>query len=85
MVNIKLNSFPYMEYGILKGKIKSIAGVPTQEKGYLAEVELPYGLVTTYHKSLSLIQQTDGIGEIIIKDLNLMQRLLQPIRALFNE
>ena len=85
MVNIKLNSFPYMEYGILKGKIKSIAGVPTQEKGYMAEVELPYGLVTTYHKSLSLIQQTDGIGEIIIKDLNLMQRLLQPIRALFDK
>ncbi|MBQ2441461.1 MAG: HlyD family efflux transporter periplasmic adaptor subunit, partial [Paludibacteraceae bacterium] len=85
IVNIKLNSFPYMEYGMLKGKIKSIAGVPTQEKGYMAEVELPDGLLTTYNKSLPLIQQTDGTGEIIVKDLTLMQRILQPIRALFDE
>lgn len=83
-VNIKLNGYPYMEYGLLKGEIVYISDIP-DERGYIAEVRFPNGLITTYHKKLNLIQQMDGTGEIIVRDQRLIQRFIQPIRALFDK
>lgn len=83
-VNVKLNGYPYMEFGVLKGKIKSISAVPDGQNGYIAEVTFPSGLITTYQKELNMIQQMDGTAEIITKDIRLIQRYLQPIRALFD-
>ncbi|MEG0519449.1 MAG: HlyD family efflux transporter periplasmic adaptor subunit [Bacteroidales bacterium] len=83
-VNVKLNGYPYMEFGVLKGKIKNISAVPDGTNGYIAEITFPDGLKTTYKKQLNLIQQMDGQGEIITKDMRLIQRYLQPIRALFD-
>lgn len=84
-VNVKLNGYPYMEFGVLKGTIKSISAVPDGENGYIAEVTFPLGLTTTYKKELLLIQQMDGTAEIITKEMRLIQRYLQPIRALFDK
>lgn len=84
-VNVKLNGYPYMEFGVLKGVIKSISAVPDGENGYIAEIDFPGGLTTTYKKDLNLIQQMDGTAEIITKEMRLIQRYLQPIRALFDE
>lgn len=84
-VNVKLNGYPYMEFGVLKGMIKSISAVPDGENGYIAEIDFPAGLTTTYNKDLNLIQQMDGTAEIITKEMRLIQRYLQPIRALFDE
>lgn len=84
-VNVKLNGYPYMEFGVLKGVIKSISAVPDGENGYIAEIDFPAGLTTTYKKDLNLIQQMDGTAEIITKEMRLIQRYLQPIRALFDE
>lgn len=83
-VNVKLNGFPYMEYGVLKGNITRISDVPDGE-GYVAEVVFPNGMTTTYKKRLTLIQQMDGTGEIITKNLSLLQRFFQPLRALFDK
>ncbi len=83
-VNVKLSGFPYMEYGMLKGRIRTLSEVPGQA-GYVAEVVFPEGLRTTYKKELPLIQQMDGTGEIITADQRLIQRFLQPIRALFDK
>jgi multidrug resistance efflux pump len=84
-VNVRLNGYPYMEFGMLKGFIKNISAVPDAEKGYIAEVVFPEGLFTTYNKQLNLIQQMDGQGEIITKDMRLIEQFLQPIRALFDK
>ena len=84
-VNVRLSGYPYMEFGMLKGYIKTISAVPDIQKGYVAEVEFPSGLVTTYNKKLNLIQQMDGNSEIITKDMRLIQQFLQPIRALFDK
>ena len=83
-VNIKLHGFPHMEFGQLKGQITSISEVP-DEAGYVAEVDFPAGLTTTYKKDLPLIQQMDGTGEVITRDQRLIERFLQPIRALFDK
>jgi len=84
-VNVKLSGYPYMEFGMLKGYIKTISAVPDLQKGYIAEVNFPNGLVTTYNKTLNLIQQMDGNGEIITKDMRLIQQFLQPLKALFDK
>lgn len=84
MVNIKLNGFPYMEFGVLYGTINYISSVPDGEKGYVAEVEFKNGLVSSYNKEFPLIQQMDGTAEIITKDKRLITRFIDPIVALFD-
>lgn len=82
-VNIKLNGFPYMEFGMLKGRISALASVPEKE-GYAAEVIFPDGMVSSYKKQFILIQQMDGTGEVITRDMRLIERFIQPIKALFH-
>ncbi len=82
-VNLKLNGFPYMEFGMLKGKIKSISLVP-EAKGYVAEIELSDGMTSSYRENLRFIQQMDGTAEIITKEMRLITRLINPLRAFFD-
>lgn len=79
-VNVKLNGFPYMEYGILKGKISSLSSIPETE-GYAAEVTFEKGLVSSYNTRLKFIQQMDGTGDIITKDQRLLERFLNPLKS----
>lgn len=89
-VNIKLNGYPYMEYGFLKANITYISSVPRQDMitdsrdKYIVEVLFEDGLRTSYGTDLRLIQEMDGIAEIIIKDKRLIMRLVEPIMALFD-
>lgn len=84
IVNVKLNGYPYMEYGMLKGKIRSISSVPDDKNGYVVEVFFQKGLTTTYKKNLNMIQKMDGTAQIITEDSRLLDRFIQPIRALFD-
>ena len=89
-VNVKLNGFPYMEYGVLKGTIRSISSVPASVQtatgttiAYTVEVVFPEGMRTTYEKELPMIQQMDGTGEIITEDMRLIEQFIQPVVSLF--
>ena len=82
-VNIKLSGFPYMQFGMLKGHILSVSLVPG-EKGYVAEIELEEGMTSSYRENLKFIQQMDGTADIITKDLRLIYRFINPLRALFD-
>lgn len=85
-VNIKLNGFPYLEFGILKGVVRSISAVPekTQEGlCYTIDVELTGGLESTYHKTFPFVQDMDGTAEIITEDMRLIEQFTRPIRSLF--
>ena len=83
-VNIKLSGFPYMEFGMLKGKIHSISLVP-DSRGYIAEIELSEGMSSSYHReNLKFIQQMDGTAEIITKEMRLITRLINPLKAFFD-
>ena len=83
-VNVKLNGYPYFEYGLLKGIVSRLSSVPDKD-GYVAEIMFPDGLQSTYKEQLNLIQQMDGTGDIITKDERLIQRFIQPIRALMDK
>ena len=85
-VNIKLNGFPYLEFGILKGVVASISSVPEDTQyglAYTVDVALPRGLESTYRKDLPFVQNMDGTAEIITEDMRLIERFIQPIRSLF--
>ena len=88
-VNVRLNGYPYMEYGLLVGEIGYLSSVPEAaadpqtEPQYTAEIVFPDGMVTTYGRELRLIQKMDGTAEIITKERRLIMRLLDPIAALF--
>lgn len=90
-VNVKLNGYPYMEFGVLRGTIRTLSAVPEQvqtQNGtaavYVAEVVFPDGMQTTYKEELPMIQQMDGTGEIVTEDMRLISRFVQPIVSLFN-
>jgi len=82
-VNLKLNGFPYMEFGMLKGFIRSVSLVP-DAKGYVAEIELSDGMTSSYRENLKFIQQMDGTAEIITKEMRLITRLINPLHAFFD-
>lgn len=82
-VNIMLDNYPYHEYGILIGTIKSISEVPREEK-YAAEVELKNGLETSYNKVLPFRHELKGSAEVVTDDLRLFQRIIYIFRATDN-
>ena len=87
-VNIKLDNYPYMEYGLLEGNITNISMVPvTNEKGsyYTAEIKLLNSLITNYKKELQFNQEMQGNAEIITKDRRLIERLVEPLVSIFRE
>lgn len=83
-VNIKLDNYPYLEYGMLEGIIRSISKVPEDQK-YSLDVDFPNGLMTNYGIELDFAQQIEGQAEIITEDYRLLQRIFNPIRSLIKE
>lgn len=85
-VNIKLYGFPYLEFGIIKGQIRSISSVPERTSSglyYTVDVILSSGLLSTYHKVIPFVQDMDGTAEIITKDMRFIEQFIMPIRSLF--
>jgi multidrug efflux pump subunit AcrA (membrane-fusion protein) len=82
-VNIKLDGYPYMEYGIVEGTLQSVSSGST-DKGFPAIVHLTNGAVTSYGQELSFERDLSGIAEINTKELTLLQRLFSPLRYIFN-
>ena len=75
---LKLDAYPYAEFGMLEGKIKSKALIPKDNKYYL-EITLLNGLTTTFHKNLAASQQMTGTAMIITEKKRLLNRLVEKI------
>ncbi|GET26523.1 hemolysin [Prolixibacter sp. NT017] len=83
-VNIKFANYPYMEYGMVEGRVDKISEVPN-DNYYSCEVNLPNGLVTNYGTKLDFNHEISGTAEIITEDRRLIQRLFDPIKSIFRE
>jgi len=83
-VNIKLSSYPYLEYGMLRGIIKSKSLVPSGD-AYVIEIDFPDGLTTLYGIKLEFTQNMSGTAEILTEDLRLLQKLVNPFRYLISK
>jgi HlyD family secretion protein len=78
-----------MEFGMVRVQIKNISLVPVavenNQKAYMLEVEFPNSLVTNYGKTLVFSQEMTGSAEIITEDLRLLDKFLNPIRAVIKK
>lgn len=81
--NIKLSGYPYLEYGMLKGVIKSKSLVPSGDT-YVIELSLPSGLTTLYGKKLDFTQNMQGTAEIITDNLSLLRKIINPFRYIIS-
>lgn len=86
--NVKINNYPYDEYGLLKGVVKSVSRISNKietPKGtsdaYLVVIEFPGGTTTNFGKYLPLDFESKGTAEIITKRKRLIERLFDNLKA----
>jgi HlyD family secretion protein len=80
-VNIKIQGYPYMEYGTLMGIVRTVSLI-ANEKIYAVEVDLPQELTTSTGKTLDFTGELTGEAEIITDDRSLADRILAPLKYL---
>ncbi|HCO83474.1 MAG TPA: hypothetical protein DIT95_08075 [Arenibacter sp.] len=75
-VIIKLENYPYREWGTLNGEVDIISEVPRtgDNEGYVVYIKVK-NLVTTYGKTLQFRQDMVGSVEIILEEVTLLQRI----------
>lgn len=84
-VLIKFASFPYQEYGIVKGRISAISDIAIQDSVFMAKLSLPNGLTSTYGKKLTYKTGMAASAEIITEDSRLIEKLLFQFRKILHQ
>ncbi|GHV27924.1 hypothetical protein FACS1894176_10220 [Bacteroidia bacterium] len=86
-VTIKLDNYPYMEYGSVEGNVSSISLLTQPQRTeqasintYLVIVELPKGLTTNYGQTLDFQYEIGGSADIIVKERRLIERLFDNLK-----
>lgn len=83
-VNMRLDDFPYLEYGIIEGELIRLSAIP--EDGLLqAEVRLTQGLTTSYGIPLEFRGSLSGTATVITRDARLLERFVRPLRYLIQQ
>jgi len=80
-VNIKLDNYPYTEYGMLNGTVNNISLVPNNNT-FAIDVELSKGLTTSYNKTLTYKEEMSGSGEIITTNLSVLDRVFMKLKKM---
>lgn len=91
-VSIKLNDFPYLEYGSIEGIVHSISLVtnqaqasPTQQMDmYMVTISLPEGLRTKFGSELEFRYEIKGSADIKTEKRRLIQRLFDNLKYITN-
>lgn len=84
-VNIKLESYPYMEYGMVQVNVGSVSLLPAamgNSRVYIVSVDFPEGLITSYSVKLNFGEEMHGVAEIITDNSSLLRRVFNPFRHL---
>ena len=80
-VNIRLDGYPYQEFGVIQATVKSKSLLP-QDGNYLLELELPDTLITTYDELIPFQQEMAGVANIITEDRRILERILDRFLSL---
>lgn len=88
LVNVKLNDYPYDEFGLLCGKVVSISPLMNKVQmnnavveTYLVRIAFPQGATTNFDHKLSLNFESKGTAEIVTKPKRLIERLFDNLKA----
>lgn len=82
-VLVKLDNFPYQQYGMLVGQVENISVSPDNEGNYFVYISLPEGTSTSYNQKLPFEQELLGNAEIITENLSVAERLFYKFKDLF--
>ncbi|WP_111307931.1 HlyD family secretion protein [Confluentibacter sediminis] len=82
-VFIKLDNFPYQQYGMLIGKVTNFSISPNAENNYTVFISLPNGIKTSYNKNFKFTQELLGNAEIVTEDLSVAERLFYKFKDIF--
>ncbi len=88
-VIIKLDNYPYIEYGSIRGRVRTISNIanPVREPGiqgaintYMIIVDLPDQLTTNYGVKLDFNYEIRGVADILTRKRKLIVRLFDNLR-----
>jgi multidrug resistance efflux pump len=87
-VIVKLENYPYQQYGTIKGKVESISLTTSQSRdrnnsfvnNYLITVTLPNSLKTNFGSTLDFKSELKGSADIITQDRKFVSRLFDNLR-----
>ena len=83
-VLIKFDTYPFLEYGAVEGKVKTKSLLPTPEKEvYVLTIELPKGLVTSRGRNVVFRQNMLADAEIVTEEARLIQRVFGAAFSIF--
>jgi len=74
-VLVKLRSYPFEEYGMIRGRIKYIADVPYKDSVFISKVDFKIRNSSDLKKTIHLKQGMLADAEIITQDATILQRL----------
>jgi hypothetical protein len=74
-INLRMDDYPYMDYGILQGRISSLSGIKYADNSVLVPVLLFDELNAIKHKNL--ISGMKGYGDIIVDKTPVIYRILR--------
>ncbi|MBV8252636.1 MAG: HlyD family efflux transporter periplasmic adaptor subunit [Chitinophaga sp.] len=81
-VLVKLDNYPYQEFGMVEGTVRNMASAPDKNGNYYVYILLPKGLQTSFHKKLPFDRELRGNAEIVTQDLRLIERVFYQLRKL---
>lgn len=81
-VIIKLNDYPYREYGVLSGRLSELAPV-AGENYYLGKVNINANNHSSFGKNINIKENMSGTAEIVTLDRSLLGRLFEKISYAF--
>ena len=92
-VSVKLDEYPYMEYGMLQGVVNNISLISISVNTQVGStrvglVEVEFGndsLKTTYKKDIPFSGELTGVAEIATEDISLLEHLINPLKYLWSK
>ncbi len=84
-VNLKLENYPYREWGMVRAKVGSISEVPkaAENPTYIVYLDID-NFTTTYGKNLQFHQELKGTAEILLNEVTIMDRIFYQFRHLWS-
>lgn len=82
-INIKLDNFPHVEFGIVRGIVLEVSPIP-KDNLYTVYVFLPNGLSTSFSEELPFKQQLTGTAEIITNSQSILERIFNKLFSLLD-
>jgi HlyD family secretion protein len=83
-VIVKLNDYPYREFGVLTGTLTELYPV-ANEKSYIGRVKFEDINLSSYNKKVTIKENMNGIADVVTNDRNVLERLFQTILYAFNK